>query len=201
MVDRQTRCILGWKVAWERSAETIQQIVDDAPKAKEYFSDGWEAYAMLWYHLGYYQVSVGKSDTYSVEADNAELRHYLARLARSSRCFSRCPQALECALRLFVYCFNSRQLYKQQYPIYSAHVSDFISPPFNHSGILKVNPQSVVNWVKRYTEGLPNAPVPKRPKVAELDELFTYVGQKKRNLRFDGGGSGNALCLELGRRV
>jgi len=45
--------------------------------------------------------------------------------------------------------------------------------------ILKVNPQSVVNWVKRYTERLPNAPVPKRPKVAELDELFTYVGQKK----------------------
>ena len=45
--------------------------------------------------------------------------------------------------------------------------------------ILKINPQSVVNWVKRYTERLPNAPVPKRPKVAELDELFTYVGQKK----------------------
>src|SRR5208283_1819247 len=45
--------------------------------------------------------------------------------------------------------------------------------------ILKVKPQSVVNWVKRYTERLPNAPVPKRPKVAELDELFTYVGQKK----------------------
>ena len=151
MVDRQTRCILGWKVAWERSAETIQQIVDDAPKAKEYFSDGWEAYAMLWYHLGYYQVSVGKSDTYSVEADNAELRHYLARLARSSRCFSRCPQALECALRLFVYCFNSRQLYKQQYPIYSAHVSDFISPPFNHSGRNpKVSAKVIWSSVKTY---------------------------------------------------
>jgi IS1 family transposase len=29
-----------------------------------------------------------KSQTYSVEADNAELRPYLARLARRSRCFS-----------------------------------------------------------------------------------------------------------------
>ncbi len=58
--------------------------------------------------------------------------------------------------------------------------------------ILKVNPQRVVNWVKRCTAKLPNAPVPKRPKVAELDELFTYVGQKKkRNLRLDGGRSGN----------
>ena len=128
LVDRQTRCILGWKVAWERTAGVIQQLVDDAPKAREYFSDGWEAYASLWYHLGQYQVSEGKSDTYSVEANNAEFRHYLARLARSSRCFSRCPYALECALRLFVYCFNSRQLHKHKYPAYPAHLIDFIGP-------------------------------------------------------------------------
>ena len=127
-MDRQTRCILGWKVAWERTSEVIQQIVDDAPKAKEYFSDGWEADASLWYHLGQYQVSDGKSDTYSVEADNAELRHYLARLARSSRCFSRCPYALQCAVRLFVYCFNCRQLYKHAYPTYPAYLIDFVSP-------------------------------------------------------------------------
>jgi hypothetical protein len=54
----------------------------------------------------------------------------LARLARSSRCFSPCPHALECAVRLFVYCFNSRQLYKQQSPAYPAHVRDFIAPLF-----------------------------------------------------------------------
>jgi len=119
---------LGWKVVWERTSEVIQQIVDDAPKAHEYFSDGWEAYASLWYHLGQYQVSQGKSDTYSVEADNAELRHYLARLARSSRCFSRCPYALTCAVRLFVYCFNCRQLHKRKYPAYPAHLIDFVSP-------------------------------------------------------------------------
>jgi IS1 family transposase len=115
-------------VVWEHTAEVIQQIVDDAAKAKEYFSDGWEAYASLWYHLGQYQVSQSKSDTYSVEADNAELRHYLARLARSSRCFSRCPYALTCAVRLFVYCFNGRQLYKHKYPTYPAHLIDFVSP-------------------------------------------------------------------------
>ena len=34
--------------------------------------------------LGHYAISEGKTDTYSVEGDNAELRHYLARLARSS---------------------------------------------------------------------------------------------------------------------
>ena len=127
-MDRQTRCILGWKVVWERTSEVIQQMVDEAPKAKTYFSDGWEAYASLWYHFGRYEVSEGKTDTFSVEAVNAELRHYLARLARSSRCFSRCPYALECALRLFVFCFNSRQLHRPQYPAYSPHLIDFISP-------------------------------------------------------------------------
>lgn len=103
-------------------------MVDEAPKAKQYYSDGFDAYQWLWYHFGRYEVSQGKSETYAVEADNAELRHYLARLARRSRCFSRCPYALACALRLFVYSFNQRQLYKQRYPTYPAHVMNFVSP-------------------------------------------------------------------------
>ena len=104
--------------------------MDEAPpKAKEYFSDCWEAYAILSYHPGFYQVPVGKSDTYSVEADNAELRRSLACLARSLRCFSHCPHALECALQLFVYCFNSFQLHKRNYPAYAARISDFITHP------------------------------------------------------------------------
>ena len=99
---------------WIRTREGIQQLVDEAPKAKWYFSDGFEEYAWLWYHGGRYEVSQGKSETYSVEGDNSELRHYLARLARKSRCFSRCPYALYCAVHLFVYCFNHRQLKRRQ---------------------------------------------------------------------------------------
>ena len=101
-------------------------MVDEAPKAKRYYSDAFDAYDRLWYHFGKYEVSEGKSETYSVEAGNAELRHYLARLARRSRCFSRCPKALSCALKLFVYCFNRRQLFIRQFPNYPAHVFQFI---------------------------------------------------------------------------
>jgi IS1 family transposase len=101
-------------------------MVDEAPKAKRYYSDAFEAYEHLWYHWGAYEVSQGKTDTYSVEADNAELRHDLARLARRSRCFSRCPEALQAALKLFMYCFNRRQLHKQRFPNYSAHVFQFV---------------------------------------------------------------------------
>ena len=128
IVDRQTRCILAWTVVWVRTQEVLQRLVDLAPKAQWYFSDGFDAYQWLWYHFGRYEVSKGKSETYSVEADNAELRHYLARLARRSRCFSRCPHALECALRLFVFSFNRRQLHQRLFPRYPAHIIDFVSP-------------------------------------------------------------------------
>lgn len=114
---------------WDRTQDAIQAIVDEAPKAKWYFSDGFDIYYLLWYHFGRYEVSDGKSDTYSVEADNAEMRHYLARLARSSRCFSRCPYALSCAMRLFVYCYNHRQLKSRLHPAYSFNLIDFVHSP------------------------------------------------------------------------
>jgi IS1 family transposase len=117
---------LGFAVVEERTREAIQAMVDNAAKAKWYYSDAFDVYGRLWYHGGRYEISYGKRDTYSVEGDNAELRHYLARLARKSRCFSRCPEALFCAIKLFIHCFNKRQLFKQRFPHYTAHVFQFV---------------------------------------------------------------------------
>ncbi|MCS7010977.1 MAG: helix-turn-helix domain-containing protein, partial [Anaerolineales bacterium] len=39
IVDRKTRCILSWSVVWKRTEEALQRMVDEAPKAKWYFSD------------------------------------------------------------------------------------------------------------------------------------------------------------------
>lgn len=50
--------------------------------------------------------------------------------------------------------------------------------------VLKVNPQSVANWVSTYTAKLPKAPLPDKVKKAELDELFTFVGKKKTKSTF-----------------
>ena len=44
---------------------------------------------------------------------------------------------------------------------------------------LGINPQTVANWVKRYAEKLPVAPVPAKVQKAEMDELFTFIGNKK----------------------
>ena len=59
----------------------MQQVVDDAPPAKHYFSDGFPTYAQRLYP-GTHTAAEGKSETYSIEGDNAELHHYLARLGR-----------------------------------------------------------------------------------------------------------------------
>jgi transposase-like protein len=44
---------------------------------------------------------------------------------------------------------------------------------------LGVHHQSVANWTKSHSEKLPKAPVPAKVKTAELDELFTFMREKK----------------------
>lgn len=43
---------------------------------------------------------------------------------------------------------------------------------------LKVAPQTVAYWVTKVAEALPNAPIPNEVKEAEMDELFTFIGEK-----------------------
>jgi IS1 family transposase len=128
IVDRTTSCILGWAVARERSEQVLQQMVDEAPQAAFYFSDLFALYRRLVYTPGLYTPMPDKSETYRVEGDNAELRHYLARLGRKSRCFSRCIEALRRTVKLFVFAWNRRQLYRHTYPTYPAHLKDFLYP-------------------------------------------------------------------------
>jgi transposase-like protein len=47
--------------------------------------------------------------------------------------------------------------------------------------ILSVNHQSVINWINSYHAALPAAEQSVVvPEVVELDELFTFIGSKKR---------------------
>ena len=125
-VDRASRCIVGWAVVWERSEAALQTMLDTSPYADQYFTDAFSLYQAGIY-AGHHQAVADKSQTYSVEGDNADLRHYLARLARSSRCFSRSIDALRNAVALFVFAWNHRQLHKRRFPAYPAHLKDFLS--------------------------------------------------------------------------
>jgi len=142
---------VGFGVVWNRDWEAMPQVVDDAPPAHRYFSAGFPTYAQLMYS-GEHAIAPGKSETFSVEGDNAELRHYLdcgiiwtaalsglrhylARLGRRSRCFSRCLWALTRAVALFVYAWNRRHVYawnrrqwaKRAFPKLPAEVCDFVA--------------------------------------------------------------------------
>jgi IS1 family transposase len=127
-VDRATRCIVGWDVVWDRTTDIMQAMLDRSPQAAVYYSDDFSTYHALVYYPGTHCVRRDKSQTYSVEADNAELRHYLARLGRKSRCFSRSIQALWRSIKLFVFAWNRRQLFKHQFPGYPVHLKDFVYP-------------------------------------------------------------------------
>jgi len=49
---------------------------------------------------------------------------------------------------------------------------------------LNVSPQTVSLWVTDAAEALPDAPVPAEVKEAEMDEIFTFIGDKKRESTF-----------------
>ena len=49
--------------------------------------------------------------------------------------------------------------------------------------LLGVNYQSAVNWVNSYHHSLPTGePAVTAPETVELDEVFTFIGSKKRKL-------------------
>jgi insertion element IS1 protein InsB len=120
-VSRARRLIVGAQVMWERSWEQMQAFADELPAAFSYCSDDLAVYReLLWPDCPEYRegdeensvhvISVGKDETYTIEGVNADLRTYLGRLKRRSRCFSRCMNALRRAVRLFVWHYNRRQL-------------------------------------------------------------------------------------------
>lgn len=114
-------------MVWERTLETLQEVEDQAPPAAHYFSDGLAGYADVYYYGGRYRAVLDKSQTYSVEGGNAKLRHYLTRLHRSTRCYSKCIDALHRSVELFIRFWNRRQLQRRQYPNYSFGLSELVS--------------------------------------------------------------------------
>jgi hypothetical protein len=107
---------------------TPQAMLNRAPFARQYYSDAFVTYGTLVYTPGLHTVMTDKSQTYAVEADNAELRHYLARLVRRSRCFSRCVHALWRSVKRFVFGWYRRHLFRRDFPNAVAHVRNFVYP-------------------------------------------------------------------------
>ena len=105
-VSRNPRQIVGFDVAFDKSPNRVQRIVDNAPPAQRYFTDGWSGYMDVVYPGEYVRNVRDKSNTFTVESVNADLRHYIPILARRSRCFARKLETLRAVLEVFVDAYN-----------------------------------------------------------------------------------------------
>lgn len=115
MVSRQPRQIVGFDIAYDKSPARIQRLVDGAPPAGEYYSDGWSGYVDVVYPGSYVRNIRDKSNTYTVEGVNADLRHYIPVLARRSRCFARRLDTLRAVVEVFVNAYNRFGTAKHRY--------------------------------------------------------------------------------------
>jgi IS1 family transposase len=120
--------MVNWRVLAERTEPALQAMRDERPQAQPSYRDAFGVSAQLIYDPGQHQALPDKSQTYSVEGCHAELRHYLARLARRSRCCARCLEAWRHAIKIFVFAWNRRQLFLRAHPSDPAHVRDFVYP-------------------------------------------------------------------------
>ena len=106
MVSREPRQLVGFDVSTEKCAKYIQGIVDNAPCAKFYCTDGYVGYLDVVYPGVHIRNVHDKSDTFTVEGVNADLRHYIPLLARRSRCFPRSLETLKAVISVFAAAYN-----------------------------------------------------------------------------------------------
>ena len=115
MVSRKPRQIVGFDVAYDKSPQRIQNMVDAAPSAEKYCTDGFLGYVDVVYPGEHVRNIRDKSDTFTVEGVNADLRHYIPILARRSRCFARKLETLIAVLDVFVVAYNRFGEAKQKF--------------------------------------------------------------------------------------
>lgn len=92
-VDRQTRCCVAHALLVERTYDTMQPLVDQTlrlmPHVQNFYSDGLDTSQTLIYRRGrqhaQHTALPDKSQTYTVEGVNADLRCYVSALLRRSR--------------------------------------------------------------------------------------------------------------------
>jgi len=115
-------------VSYKRSGYEFQKMLAHSVQGHDYYSDDSQGYKTVLYSPAIHHPMKDKSETYSVEGTYADFRHYLARLRRQSRYFSCKKEALNNAVKLFVYAYNQRQLYKYRFPTYNPSLMSFATP-------------------------------------------------------------------------
>ena len=115
LVSRDTREIVGFDIAFDKSRERIQRLVDRSVKAQQYYSDAYPTCAEVRYESVHTSLK-NKSQTYTVEGVNFDLRHYIPPLHRRSKCFFRSLETAKAVFKIFVNAFNLFARAKKNFP-------------------------------------------------------------------------------------
>lgn len=144
MICPEPRMIVGFEVAMDKGAAHIQNIVDGAPWAEKYRTDGYFGYLDVVFPGEHIRNVHNKRDTHNVESINADLRHYIPVLRRKSRCFCRKLETLQAVIEVFVDAYNAFGLAKLRYRIPTAHKSH---NPAKHLHKFREPPFSIVDFL------------------------------------------------------
>ena len=147
VTSREPRQFLGLIASRDKSPETIEQLVNSSPHAKQYFSDGYLGYRDVFFPGLFKQNSLNKSDTFTVESSNSDLRTFVPTLQRKSRCFPRKLENLNAVLKLLKYSYNlfgqwklkTRVPVKHKKPFPNKHIRKFKYPRLSHLDFLHVH--------------------------------------------------------------
>ena len=82
-----------------RDDETCQKLLDEiGVKGRTFVTDDWEGYHRL---IPQSQLFTGKDLTFSIEQDNSNIRHFLARFRRRTKVVSKSEEMVDLSLRLY----------------------------------------------------------------------------------------------------
>jgi len=106
LMSRFPRQIMNFAVENSKSAKEFQSVVDNAPQAYQYNTDGFFSYMDVVFPGHHKRNATDKNDTHNIESVNADLRDYIPGLRRRSRCFFRSLETMRAVLYVFVNAYN-----------------------------------------------------------------------------------------------
>jgi len=116
MVSRKPKMLVGVDVAHDKSPKRIQKMVDNSfATAENYYTDGYLGYIDVVYPGKHIRNIHDKSNTFTVEGVNSDLRHYIPILRRNSKCFARSLETFKAVLEVFQYAYNQFGIAKAQF--------------------------------------------------------------------------------------
>src|SRR5262249_23186429 len=97
-------CLLG-----SRDAKTGKKLWESLENLAHgvVWTDYWQSYEVF---VPIEQHGQSKAETFTVEGYNSLFRHFLARMRRKSKCYSKCRKMLDLSIRLFMHHWNEKTI-------------------------------------------------------------------------------------------